>query len=317
MEVHNNNSRSSSDIKLDDYESGIGDIKRLLSDLWAGKITIFFTTLAASVIAIFFALSMPNIYRSKALLAPISADSAAMSGIASKFGGLASLAGVSLPSGGPDKSLIGIEIIKSRLFFSQFVNRHPVMVDLMASEGWDEIKNEVLIDASIYDKLEGQWVREVVWPKNSEPSIQEAHLVFSQLLSITQDDETGFVQIAVEHQSPYVAKNWVEWLVDDINMTIRQQDVEQAQRSIDYLTKQVQSTQIADLKEGFFELIQSQMETIMLANASSEYLFRTLDPAVVPELKVRPKRALICVLGFLLGIGLGLLLVIMRRYSYH
>jgi uncharacterized protein involved in exopolysaccharide biosynthesis len=66
---------------------------------------------------------------------------------------------------------------------------------------------------------------------------------------------------------------------------------------------------LAELQSGFFELIQSQTETIMLANASPEYLFKTLDPAVVPELKSKPKRALICVLGSILGGMLGVLIV--------
>lgn len=52
----------------------------------------------------------------------------------------------------------------------------------------------------------------------------------------------------------------------------------------------------------------------MLANASPEYLFKTLDPAVVPELKAKPKRALIFVLGVLLGGMLGVLVVLVRHF---
>jgi LPS O-antigen subunit length determinant protein (WzzB/FepE family) len=62
-------------------------------------------------------------------------------------------------------------------------------------------------------------------------------------------------------------------------------------------------------------MIQGQTETIMLANASPEYLFKTLDPAVVPELKAKPKRALICVLGALLGGMLGVLWVLIRHFA--
>ena len=69
------------------------------------------------------------------------------------------------------------------------------------------------------------------------------------------------------------------------------------------------------MQAGFFELIQSQTETIMLANASPEYLFKTVDPAVVPELKAKPKRALICVLGALLGGMLGVLIVLVRHFT--
>ena len=290
------------------------DLKELFTALWAGKKIVIGTTFIASVLAVFIALSMPNIYRSEALLAPVGADGGGMGGLASKFGGLASLAGVSLPGGGGDKTTMGIEVIKSRAFFAEFVIKYPVMVDLMAAEGWNAGSNTVEINEDIYDVETKQWLREVDAPRTPEPSVQEAHEVFKGLLSVAQDKESSFVTISVEHFSPFVAKQWVDWLVQEINNTIREQDVEQAQRSIDYLKQQIQATQLADLQAGFFELIQSQTETIMLANASPEYLFKTLDPAVVPELKAKPKRALICVLGALLGGMLGVLIVLVRHF---
>jgi uncharacterized protein involved in exopolysaccharide biosynthesis len=291
------------------------DLKELFYALWAGKITIILTTFVASIIAVAFALSMPNIYRAEALLSPVSSDGGGMNGLASKFGGLASLAGVSLGGGGFDKTTMGIEVLKSRTFFADFVGKYPIMVDLMASNGWDSNINKVLIDTEIYDVDSQTWVREAKAPRKSKPSVQEAHEEFSKLLSVSQDKESSFITIAIEHYSPYVAKQWVDWLVQDINNTIRNQEVQQAQRSIDYLLSQIEQTKLAELQMGFFELIQSQTETIMLANASPEYLFKTLDPAVVPELKAKPSRALICVLGALLGGMLGALIVLVRYFS--
>jgi uncharacterized protein involved in exopolysaccharide biosynthesis len=290
------------------------DLKELFSALWAGKITIILTTVVAGIIAIAIALSMPNIYRAEALLSPVSTDGGGMNSLANKFGGLASLAGVSLGGGGFDKTTMGIQVLKSRTFFADFVGKYPVMVDLMASNGWDSNNNEVLIDTEIYDVDSQVWIREAKAPRKSEPSVQEAHEEFSKLLSVSQDKESSFITIAVEHYSPYVAKQWVDWLVQDINNTIRNQEVQQAKRSIDYLLNQIEQTKLAELQMGFFELIQSQTETIMLANASPEYLFKTLDPAVVPELKAKPQRALIVVLGVILGGMLGVIIVLVRHF---
>ena len=54
---------------------------------------------------------------------------------------------------------------------------------------------------------------------------------------------------------------------------------------------------LADLRNLFYDLIQSQTETMMLANVREEYVFKTIDPATVPEFKSEPKRAFICILG--------------------
>mgnify|MGYP000589374138 CR=1 FL=1 len=42
--------------------------------------------------------------------------------------------------------------------------------------------------------------------------------------------------VSVEHYSPTVARQWVDWLVDDINSEIMEQDVSEAEQAIDYLT---------------------------------------------------------------------------------
>lgn len=298
------------------YDDDEIDLKELFQVLWQGKLTIILTIVVASTIAVGVALSMPNIYRSEALLAPVSAESGGLGNLASKFGGLASLAGVSLPGGGGgDKTTTGLEVLKSRVFFADFMAKHDVLVPLMATKGWNASNNQLIIDEDVFNTSTQQWVREAKPPRGSKPSVQEAHEAFVKLLSVSQDKETGFVTIGIEHYSPYVAQQWINALIEMINETIKAQDVTQAQRSIDYLEAQIASTQLAELQAGFFEMIQSQTETIMLANASPEYLFKTLDPAVVPELKAKPKRALICVLGALLGGMLGVLWVLIRHYA--
>ena len=204
--------------------------------------------------------------------------------------------------------------MQSRQFFAQFSQENNVLVPLMAAKGWNSSDNTLVIDPEVFDSATNTWVRQPKPPRQSQPSIQESHEAFKKLISVAQDKETGFVTLSVEHFSPYVAKQWVDALVQAINITIREQDVAKAERSISYLQQQIATTQLAELQTGLFELIQSQTETIMLANASPEYLFQTIDPAVVPELKAKPKRALICVLGVMLGGMLGVLIVLIRHF---
>jgi LPS O-antigen subunit length determinant protein (WzzB/FepE family) len=55
-----------------------------------------------------------------------------------------------------------------------------------------------------------------------------------------------------------------------------------------------------------FSLIEEQTKTLMLANVRDEYVFSTVDPAVVPELKDKPKRSLIVAVAIVLGGMFGL-----------
>jgi LPS O-antigen subunit length determinant protein (WzzB/FepE family) len=107
----------------------------------------------------------------------------------------------------------------------------------------------------------------------------------------------------------------VNWLVEDVNAAVKAQDVAEAEKSIEYLREQVTNTSLADLQAVFFDLIQSQTETVMLAEVRQEYVFKTIDPAVAPEEKSKPSRALICVLGTLLGGMFGVVIVLIRHYA--
>jgi uncharacterized protein involved in exopolysaccharide biosynthesis len=52
----------------------------------------------------------------------------------------------------------------------------------------------------------------------------------------------------------------------------------------------------------------------MLANAQSEYIFKTVDPAVVPQEKSEPKRALIAIVATMLGGMLGVFIVFVLAF---
>lgn len=288
----------------------------LFAALWVGKKMIGGTTFIAALLSIVISLSLPNVYTATTLLSPTEQSSGGLSSLISQYGGLASLAGLSLPSGGDaSKAQLGIQLIQSRAFISDFVARRELLPDLMAVDSWSIDTNKVTYDPDIYDEVKKVWTREIEAPFLPKPSDQEAFKEFIEILTVSEDPQTGFVSVSIEHQSPIIAAQWLQWLIEDVNAAVKAQDVSEATRSIEYLKKQVANTPLADLQAMFFELIQSQTETVMLAEVRPEYVFKTIDPAVAPEEESSPNRALICVVGTLLGGVAGSLLVLFRRQS--
>lgn len=283
------------------------DLRELFLVLWAGRWLISSITFAVSLIAVVVVLILPNVYRAEALLAPNDQEGVGgLSALAAQYGGLASLAGIDLKAGSTDKTALGLEVLKSRKFISEFIERHEILVPLMASDGWDAETGDLEIDDDDYDVTGSEWVRNVRPPRKTIPSLQEAYEEFMDILSVSQDKKTGFVTLAIEHYSPTVAKQWVDWLIDDLNGSIMRQDVDEAEQAIEYLNDQIKNTSLAELQNVFFSLIEEQTKTVMLAKVTDEYLLKTLDPAVAPELKARPKRSLIVILAALLGGILGI-----------
>ncbi len=233
--------------------------------------------------------------------------------MAAQFGGLASLAGVNLSGGGRDKTAIAVEIGKSRQFLTHFIRQHQLEVPLMAVAKADKATGELVIDEAVYDVTSNKWMREVPPGKSIEPTDWELVTVFREIASISQDAKSGLVTVAVEYYSPEYAKQWVDWLVADLNEAMKSRDQADATRNISYLKAQLEKTPVADMQKVFYQLIEDQTKTLMLTEANQEYVFKTLDPAVVAEEKAKPKRALIAVLGTLLGGMLGVMIVLVRH----
>lgn len=290
------------------------DLRELFKALWQGKWIIIVTTLLFSVAAVFYALSLPNVYKSEVTLAPVAEDAGLK--IPGQLGGLAALAGVNLGGlGGGDKTGLAMEILKSREFIGRFIEQNDLYLPIMAAEGWNRTNDKLLLDPKIYNEQTQQWVRKVNAPFQPKPSTLETVEGFKKLFSVNQDKTSGMVKLSVEHFSPYLAKNWADSIVKAINEEMRTRELAEAERSIAYLNSQIAQTNLADVRTMLYSLIEEQTKTVMLANVREEYVFKTVDPAVVSEKKAKPARALIVILAVMLGSLLSMMFVLVRYFS--
>ena len=200
-----------SDARFPQVQDDEIDLRELFAVIWQGKWLIIAITAVFAIASVGLALYLPNIYKSEALLAPASEEQGGgLSALASQFGGLASLAGVNLGGkGGTDKTQLAIEVLKSRQFTSEFIQKHNILADLMAAKKWDRDTDKIIYDSELYNEQTNTWVRDVEPPFKPEPSMQEAYKEFSKIFAANKDKESGMVTISVEHLSPTVAQQWV------------------------------------------------------------------------------------------------------------
>ena len=281
------------------------DLAELFSIIWNKKIFISIFTTIAALISVLYALYLPNIYTSSSLLAPTTEDNSLSSQLGS-FSGLAGLAGVSLPAGNISNSQIAVKRIESFEFFSKYFLPNIKLEDLMAVDEWDAKNNTVVYDDSEFNSTSNEWSR--------KPSDQKAYKEYKRALSISQEELTGLVYLSMKHKSPVVAQNWVDTIIYNINECMREIDKQDAQNSIDFLNESLKNTNSQSIKVVFAKLMESQMQTLMLASSNEAYVFKTINSPIVPEDKSSPSRALICILGTLLGGILSILIVLFRNF---
>lgn len=259
------------------------------------------------------AFNSPDRYRSEVLVAPSAqSNSSGLSGLASQLGGVASLAGVNLGGGGSDKTIEALETLKSKDFLIDFIEKYQLKIFLMGVDGWDIVKDEAIYSDE-YDANTNQWKRDVKFPKKNEPSLYEVSDYFlKHNLSINTVAETGYTVIEVEHFSPKVAKEIAVNLVLEVNMKIREKDIAVSQNTLKFLNDALAKTNINELKQQIFTLMEQQLQTQMLAEVKEDYVFKVIDMPYEAEERFAPNRILMCILGLLLGSLLGFLTSLTR-----
>ncbi len=302
----------SNDLTNKNFEDEI-DLRELFYVLWEKKFYIAAITSIFALITIIYALMLPNIYKSEAIMMPVGEMSSAGIG---QYAGMASLAGITLPSSNAgSKSQEAIARVQSFEFFSNYFLPHIKLENLMAVKKWNQASNTLIYDESSFNSESRQWAQKAKPPRSIIPSSQQAYETYKGIISIAEDQKTLFVTLSVEHASPFIAQLWVEIIMDQIDQVMRHQDRQTAMKSIEYLNSLAPTVNYEEIKQALSSLQQEQMKRLMMVEANDNYIFKVLDSPIVPEVKSQPMRSLIVILGSMLGMLLSVLGVLALHYS--
>jgi uncharacterized protein involved in exopolysaccharide biosynthesis len=296
----------------DQYDDEI-DLRELFAALWAGRVKIVAITAIFAIASVIYALSMPNQYKATVLLSPTQSSGGGLSGALGQLGGLASLAGVSLGGGESSDGQIAQEIMQSWSFIEGFIDNNNLAVGVYAAVGWDKGSNEVQINDTLYNVTKAEWVGNT--EQLGSPSSWNLFNAFSKILSVSEDKKSGLVMVSIEYYSPLIAKQWLDLYVAAINEHMQKREMAKVTRNIEFLQAQIKKTNIAEMQQVFYAIIEEQIKNKMLAEASPDFAFESVSPSMVPEQRSQPNRKLICILGALLGGMLSVLLVLVMHYG--
>lgn len=297
-----------------DFDDEI-DLQELFYALLEKKWIIVSLTSFVSIIGVIYSLLLPNIYESKALLVPISSSSSISSALRD-YSALSGIAGISIPSvGNQDNYVRAIPKINSLSFFENSIMPNIYLPDLMAVKSWDAKTNTLFFDNSIYDMKSNTWVRDHSYNEKQIPSSQESYEVFkTKHLNFIEDRKAGIFTLSIKHQSPFIAKQWTELVVSQINNFYRLKDKSEIEKRVSYLNNQISITSLTEVKQVLAQLIQTEFKKLAILEANEYYVFDYIDPPKVMEKKSGPKRALIAILSALFGGIFSTLFVIIRHY---
>tara|TARA_B100000212_G_scaffold220598_1_gene167062 strand:- start:2393 stop:3316 length:924 start_codon:yes stop_codon:yes gene_type:complete len=290
------------------------NIAEAIGVLFKNKLLIICLALLFSIIFYGVSKVIPDQYRSSTLLQINSSnnENSAMSSLASQYGGLASLAGISLPSSSGDKSQYVIETARSREFVEHLMTFEMVTENIIAADSYNKSNKKIVYDPDLYDFENKKWIRSLKKFRQVEPSILEVHKELLKNLTVTKDLDSGFITISYTHLSPVFSKELIDLIVDQINEVSRDKDLEESEKALVFLENQLTQYQQVELIKSINAMIKSQLQTKMMANISDDYLVKTIDKPYVPEIKSFPSRVFFAALGFFVGLVISISYILIQ-----
>jgi len=257
------------------------DLVAALVVVWRHKLLVLISCAICGIGAAVLALTMTPIYRAEVSVTAVRPANAAgsASAIASQLSGLA---GLNLGQASAEVQTAEA-VLQSRRLVEEFIKRNS---------------------------LESQLSRN----QKSKPTLWMAVKLFQEkVLTIHKDAHRGVTVIAIEWTDPVTAARWANGFVELANDILRMRALNESSRNIAYVRDQLGKTDAVEIRHVMYDIIETEMKTLMLANGRMEYAFQVVDPAVPPELRARPKRTLIVAIGVLLGLIIGVVVALLRE----
>ena len=290
------------------------NVSEILRSLWSSKILIIIVTTLFAIGSVAFALMTPDKYSSSALLQVQYSKESSSGSIFSQLGGIASLAGVSLSSQSSNKSYYAIETIKSRDFLKHLNSFEGVAENLIAAKGYNASENETIFDENIFDAEKKLWIRGPTKERKTIPTYLEVHESYIKQINVSIDKKSGYISISFEHFSPQFAYSFINLIISELNSVSKKKDMEESEKSLEYLLNQSKSNDVANVRNSISFLINNQLEKLMLANVREDYLVSVVDAPYVPEINSYPNRPLIAIFGTIFGFLISIMYIFIIFY---
>ena len=148
-----------------------------------------------------------------------------------------------------------------------------------------------------------QWLEEQQrWADGFSPDRGEVMTLFRDTVrSIERDEETDIITVAMVWTDPAVARDWANQYVHSFNEFMRERTMQDVQRKQEFLEAELRRSDVLEIQQSIYRLIEAQTAITMLASAREEYVLEVIDPAALPYRSFNMSRKKKIVIGTVAG----------------
>jgi uncharacterized protein involved in exopolysaccharide biosynthesis len=288
--------------------------------IWRGKRLIILIVVVSVFTTAFISLFMPNIYQATAVITPVNPSAGGSTMLAQQLGGLAGISPLTPP---PLSSEI-VNLLKSNILREKMIERFDLQ-PVLFYEQWDEAKkiwkkekrgtnlNPISLMQKFLRKIMPDNTKNIKNPQDT-PEIWDGLRMLGGITQVRNNMKENTITISVNFRDPAMAAKMVSYFLATLNDHMTSEAKRVAKTNMKYLEEQVEKTADPFIKQKIYSLIAQQIETSMMAEVKENFAFKVLDPPKEPDRKVKPKRAQMVILSFVVSLFLGILSVFFREY---
>ena len=290
------------------------DLRELFSALWRGKFLIILCVLIAIALASLYLRSAESKYTVTYVFAPVASEDAGPN--LSGFGGLASLAGISLPSSSSGDFKTFKYLLKSEEVASFVLKDKDLVKEIFASE-WNE-------ESGSYQRPhDGQYtpyirmLKQLLTGKGPNayvaPNAARLSNWMTNAFTASEDRDTGFLTLSSETAKPTMMLEVMERVTTETDRLLKERYILSSEKTVGFYEQQLSRARAREHREALAKLIAQEDQKLMLASKGTFFVAKPLTSPSVSLRPTSPKASLVLALAAVLGGFLGAALVLIRK----
>lgn len=293
--------------------------------IWKRRKMIVWIVLAVVFLTAGYSLTLTNIYQAKAIITPVTGKDTGgggLSALASQFGGVAGMAGLALPGSASSAEIVGL--LKSNILREKMIQQYNLM-PILFHEQWDKERqawkkgggfslNPLTYVSMLTSLLAPAPPASTRKKEPGAPDTWDALRLLDGIVKVNQDIKANTITVSVEYHDPDMAAKLVEYFLNALINHMSSETKRVAQTNRKYLEEQLGTTADPFIKQKTYNLIAQQIETSMMAEVKENFAFKVIDPPLAPDKKIKPNRAQMVMLSFVVALFLGIFVAFFMEY---
>jgi hypothetical protein len=290
------------------------DLKDLFFAIWNGKVYIIMLSIISVFFTSFYLQNAERKYSVEYNLKPVGETKINPS--LSGFGGIASIAGIQLPTSSNTDFNIFKELVTSTEVSKIIFENKKIIRDIFSFE-WDEMQNKFSkppkskIQTFVSDtkKLLTGNIEENYMP----PNPKRLSIFMNKNIQIGEDKTTGFLEFVSETSKPKLMLSLILEATKASDKIMRQRYIDFSKEPLVFYKEKLRTARSREHREALAGLISKEEQKLMFASRGKYFI---AEPYINPKISlhpISPKPKLILAISLIFGFFLGSALVIMRH----